>query len=66
MKCLKHQMDGRKYSMSCRISEYAPFSDCSLIYISIKLTFQCSKWFEKGHTAEDNGRSRLGPKSSNF
>lgn len=46
--------------------DHAPFSDCSFIYISIKLTFQCSKWFEQGHTAEDNGRSRLGLKSSNF
>lgn len=46
--------------------DHTPFSDCFLIYISIKLAFQWSKWFEQGHTAEDNGRSSLGPKSSNF
>lgn len=40
----------------CIEEDHTPFSDCSLTYISIKLTFQCSEWFEQGHTAEDNGR----------
>lgn len=56
----------RIVEFQCTEEDHAPFSDCSLIYVSIKLRFQCSEWFEQGHTAEDNGRLRLGPKSSNF